>query len=242
MSSYTGKIAKSLFAAAGVAGMLLASVSTAGADPRGRGDGWRDRAWHGGPTNKVVIVHKHREDRSYRKYRGRPAKVVHVYHTERVHRPRPVKVVHHHYEPRRHETRRADSRIVFSNETGGAILGGVIGAVAGTQIGKGSGRIAAVIGGTVLGAVIGGQIGRSMDDRDHATVQQSLESTPTGRVASWKNPDTGTEYAVRPTRTYRRDGRDCRDYETWAFIDGYEQKVTGTACRLADGTWQTLNT
>jgi surface antigen len=231
MSSITGKITKSLIASASVAGMLLAGVTSANADPRWRNDGWR-----GGPAKKVVIVHKQRDVRPYRNYRARPAKVVHVYHNAPVYRPRPVKVVHH------YETRRPDPRIVFSSETGGAILGGVIGAVAGTQIGKGSGRIAAVIGGTVLGAVIGGHIGRSMDERDHATVQESLESTPTGRVATWKNPDTGAEYSMRPTRTYRKDGRDCRDYETWAFIDGYEQKVTGTACRLADGTWQTLNT
>ena len=78
-----------------------------------------------------------------------------------------------------------------------------------------------------------------MDRADHARVQNTLETTPTGRSVKWSNPDNGNEYTVTPTRTYRTSGNvDCRDYDAWVFIDGFEQKVTGTACRKADGTWQ----
>ena len=70
-------------------------------------------------------------------------------------------------------------------------------------------------------------------------VQKALETSRTGHAVNWNNPDNGNQYTVTPTRTYRtaRNG-DCRDYDAWVFIGGYERKVTGMACRKPDGTWQ----
>ena len=106
-------------------------------------------------------------------------------------------------------------------------------------IGKGSGRTAAIVGGVAAGAVLGGYVGNSMEASDEARVQHTLETGRTGKTVIWQNPDTGNRYEVTPTRTYRTaDNRDCREYKTWVFVDGYEEQVTGTACRLPNGTWQ----
>ena len=124
---------------------------------------------------------------------------------------------------------------------GGTILGAILGAVAGTQIGKGKGRVVAIVGGAVLGGVLGGEIGRSMQQSDQAQVQQVFESNRTGQASTWQNPDTGSQYKLPPTRTYKTStNQDCRDFKTWAVIDGYEEEIQGTACRRSDGTWQQL--
>jgi len=126
-------------------------------------------------------------------------------------------------------------------ETGGTILGAIFGAAAGTQFGKGRGRTVAILGGAVLGAVLGGEVGRSMEASDHAQTQHVLESNRTGQPTIWRNPDTGSQYKVLPTRTYKTGNNlDCRDFTTWAVIDGYEEEVKGTACRQSDGTWKQL--
>jgi surface antigen len=143
---------------------------------------------------------------------------------------------HRHFRPRRHD-RTADLSI--SPTFGGAIVGALLGGLGGSQIGKGSGRTAAIVGGIAAGAVIGGYVGSSMEASDEARVQQTLETGRTGKTVIWQNPDTGNRYEVTPTRTYRTaDRRDCREYTTWVFLDGYEEQVTGTACRMPDGTWQ----
>jgi surface antigen len=121
---------------------------------------------------------------------------------------------------------------------GGHIIGGLLGAATGTQFGKGSGRTVAVLGGAILGAVLGGNVSKSIQDADKRNAQSVLETTPAGQTVSWKNPDTGAAYTVTPTRTYQQaNGRYCRDYTTWVFIDGYEEIARGTACRTPNGAW-----
>jgi len=129
-----------------------------------------------------------------------------------------------------------------TREDTGRVVGGVLGGVLGSQVGKGSGRTAAIIAGTLVGVYIGGSIGRSMDDQDRYRAQQALESNPTNQPSSWRNPDSGNQYTVTPTRTYRSDaGQDCREYSTDAVIDGRRETVYGRACRQPDGTWQAAN-
>ncbi len=126
------------------------------------------------------------------------------------------------------------------NEQVGQVVGGAIGGLIGSQVGKGSGQLAATAAGAIAGVLIGGNIGRSMDELDRMKAQRSLETTPTGQTSSWRNPDTGVEYAVTPTRTYQEGGTACRDYTTEAWIDGRRENVKGTACRQPDGTWRTI--
>lgn len=126
-----------------------------------------------------------------------------------------------------------------SNKSTGAVLGGVAGGVAGSQIGKGKGRDVAMVLGTLLGAGIGGAIGQSMDTTDAVETGRALESTTTGNTVAWSNPDTGNEYEVTPTNTFKTStGQNCREYTTIAKINGQQEKMNGTACRQADGSWK----
>jgi len=128
-----------------------------------------------------------------------------------------------------------------SKGTTGAVLGGVAGGALGSQVGSGRGKTIATIGGVLAGAALGGAIGGSMDKTDELHAQNALESTPTGQAVQWRNPDSGREYQVTPTKTYNNatTGQPCRDYTSTAVIDGQEQVINGTACRQADGTWET---
>jgi surface antigen len=121
----------------------------------------------------------------------------------------------------------------------GAVTGAVVGGVVGSTIGGGTGRTVAIVAGTVAGALFGSHIGKRMDEADRLKAAQALENSPSGERSTWKNPDTGTEYTMTPTRTYQTGTGPCRDFTVDAKIDGKPEKVQGSACRQADGTWKT---
>jgi surface antigen len=123
-------------------------------------------------------------------------------------------------------------------EQGGTVIGAVVGGVLGNQVGRGDGRAAATILGAIAGGVVGHSIGRSMDANDRARTAQVLESSPTGAPSHWRNPDTGAEYTVVPTRTYAAAQGPCREYTMDAIVGGRPEKVYGTACRQSDGSWR----
>lgn len=114
----------------------------------------------------------------------------------------------------------------------GAAIGGAAGGLAGSRIGKGDGRTAAIVGGAVIGVLVGGAVGRAMDRVDQACVGQVLEYAPDRYPVSWNG------YEVVPMRTWEQSGRYCREYQSRAWIGGRQQLVHGTACRMADGSWQ----
>ena len=126
-----------------------------------------------------------------------------------------------------------------TKEQKGAVAGAVVGGVVGSTIGGGTGRTVAIVAGTVAGAFLGGRIGQKLDEADRIKAAQALESTPTGQPTSWKNPDTGAQYTMTPTRTYEEGGSPCRDFTVNAMVDGKPEKVQGSACRQADGSWKT---
>jgi surface antigen len=121
----------------------------------------------------------------------------------------------------------------------GAVSGAVIGGVVGSTIGGGTGRTVAIVAGTVAGAVLGGKIGQKMDEADRIKAGQALETVPTGQHSTWKNPDSGSTYTVTPTKTYEASGTPCRDFTVDATVEGKPEKISGTACRQADGNWKT---
>jgi surface antigen len=125
------------------------------------------------------------------------------------------------------------------NEQAGMVIGGALGGLLGNQVGRGSGRTAAIIVGTLAGAAIGGRVGQSMDDTDRMKTALSLENVRTGVNSSWRNPDTGNQYTVTPTRTYSTSSGPCREYSVEALVDGRRETVYGTACRQPDGSWRT---
>ncbi len=131
-------------------------------------------------------------------------------------------------------------------ETGGALIGAGLGALAGSQIGRGFGRLAVVSVGTLAGAYIGGEVGKSLDRADRLAMQRSaqtaLEHNRTGEEARWRNPDSGNEGTITPTRTYElASGGHCREYQQTVTIDGKLETAFGTVCRQPDGSWKIAN-
>jgi surface antigen len=116
----------------------------------------------------------------------------------------------------------------------------VLGGVLGSQVGKGSGKTAATIAGVLIGGYLGGSIGKTMDDNDRRNAYNALEHNPTNQPSSWRNPDTGNNYTVTPTKTYDTASGPCREYTTEVVIDGRRETATGTACR-ENGSWRIVN-
>jgi surface antigen len=93
------------------------------------------------------------------------------------------------------------------------------------------------------GAPFGGEVGKSLDSADQAYMTQqtnrALESAPTNQTSTWVNPDSQSQVALTPTRTYQRpNGTYCREYSQAITIKNQQQRTTGTACRQPDGSWQ----
>lgn len=135
------------------------------------------------------------------------------------------------------------SACTATHQERGVMTGGVIGGLLGSRFGKGPGRAVAVAAGTLAGVMIGGEIGRYMDNNDRRNLNKTLERLPDGRTRRWRNPNTGYQYRVEPTRTYYRKvhagvKQPCREYHTTATIGGRERQIYGTACRQADGAWK----
>lgn len=231
MSTITRYTNRTILAAGAAALFLGTAVSTASADPRHRGYGsghqsvtfYKVDRWNSPRRNTRRWRHAHRQAHRHERrqaHRSRDA-TRHVHTTRVIYRDRPT---------------RASSAV--DPTFGGGIIGALLGAALGTQIGKGSGKTAAIVTGGIVGAVVGGNVGASMKEADRRRSQQALETTPTLTPVTWRNPDSGTSYRITPTRTYQTaGGQPCRDYSTWAFVDGYEEEIKGTACRVADGTW-----
>jgi surface antigen len=127
------------------------------------------------------------------------------------------------------------------NQQAGTVIGAVVGGILGNQVGQGGGRAAATMLGVIAGGAIGNSIGQSMDATDRLRTAQVLETQPTGAPVQWRNPDTGREYVVVPTRTYASAQGPCREYTMDVVIGGRAEKAYGTACRQPDGSWRTVN-
>ena len=128
-------------------------------------------------------------------------------------------------------------------ETIGTVAGGALGAVLGSQFGGGKGQLAAVAIGAIAGAWAGSTLGKKLDEEDKVyaqrTAQDAMEYNKAGQTSTWRNPDSGNSGTATPVQTYENAaGKDCREFETSIFVDGEQEKGTGTACRQPDGTWQ----
>ena len=134
------------------------------------------------------------------------------------------------------------NRSLSNSQLVGGALGAIVGGLLGSKVVKGSGKLAATAAGTLLGALAGASIAQSMDTADNECVRKALDAAPDRREVAWRNPDTDTHYKVTPVRSYNnRAGRYCREYITEAVIGGRAEKVTGTACRQSDGSWELMN-
>lgn len=126
-----------------------------------------------------------------------------------------------------------------SQQAIGTAVGAVAGGLIGSQIGGGSGRTVAIVGGALVGGMLGNVIGKQMDEADRRKMGQALDQNASGQSTQWKNDRTGASYTVTPKATFVRDGRECRTFEQEAIVDGQPRKMTGTACKRADGdSWE----
>lgn len=83
--------------------------------------------------------------------------------------------------------------------------------------------------------------GMNKEDRLFAerTAQNALEFNKPGQTATWRNAQTGNSGTMTPAKNFENAaGKYCRTFKTSIFIDGDQEKGTGTACRQPDGTWQ----
>lgn len=133
-----------------------------------------------------------------------------------------------------------------AKQIGGTVLGGALGGLAGAQIGQGKGQLAATAAGALLGAFIGGEAGKSLDRADRLYLQQTqqsaLETSATGQVAQWQNPESGNRGEIRPIQTFQQsDGTYCREFEQTIWVENQSETARGTACRQADGSWRIVN-
>ena len=123
---------------------------------------------------------------------------------------------------------------------GGAALGGFLG----SKVGSGKGKLAATGAGVFLGGILGNEIGHRMSCQDqamyHTQTQHTLETQPSGTTVAWRNPETGAQGTVTPTRTYQsqQSGSYCREFQQTVIVGGREEQGYGTACRQPDGSWQ----
>ena len=117
------------------------------------------------------------------------------------------------------------------------LLGAAGGGFLGSKVGKGDGQLAATAAGTVIGYIVGSSLGRYMDEGDQGCVGQALERAPDRQTVAWTDGRSDSRYEITPTRTFRNDGRYCRDFVMDALVDGRPDTVRGTACRNPDGSW-----
>ncbi len=127
----------------------------------------------------------------------------------------------------------------------GTLTGALAGAWVGSNTGKGKGKYAAIAAGTLLGAYLGNQVGQSLDKADMAyydkTSQSALEGNKIGQTSTWRNPDTGNQGTLTPTKTFQQSGGAyCREYTQTVTVGGRTEQAYGTACRQPDGAWQVV--
>lgn len=120
----------------------------------------------------------------------------------------------------------------------GAVLGGAVGGAIGSRAGK-EDRPVAIVLGTALGAIIGAKLGQAIDDTDRACMGHSLELAGLKSTVIWTNSATGITYRLTPTRNISEGKQSCRQFtmDVHGGKTSGKEKVTGVACRRANGEW-----
>lgn len=140
-----------------------------------------------------------------------------------------------------------------NKQESGTLIGAIAGAAVGSSVGghghgrrgHGGGNAFAMIVGAMAGAAIGSSIGKSLDRADQIAMQQtsqhSLESSQSGTVSKWHNPDSGHYGSITPQPGYKNNkGKYCREYQQTITVGGKTETAYGTACRQPDGAWKII--
>ncbi|HYD31263.1 MAG TPA: RT0821/Lpp0805 family surface protein [Azospirillaceae bacterium] len=129
-----------------------------------------------------------------------------------------------------------------TGETVGMLGGAAGGALIGSQFGKGGGQIAMTALGTLAGALAGRELGRYLDPDDQQRANRAeSRALAANEPVRWGDASGGRYGVVEPVRSYQGSyGQTCRDYTHTIYIDGRAETARGTACRMADGSWQVV--
>ena len=96
----------------------------------------------------------------------------------------------------------------------------------------------------IVGGLAGSQVGKSLGAGDRgralAAEYRALEYGRAGATTPWSDSLTGRYGEVVPGETYKVNDTTCREYIHVITIDGHPETGRGTACRKADGNWQTV--
>ena len=69
-----------------------------------------------------------------------------------------------------------------------------------------------------------------------------MEKNKSGTESTWRNPDSGNEGTVTPTKTYKSEsGQYCREYQQTITVGGKTEQGYGRACRQPDGSWRIVS-
>jgi len=114
------------------------------------------------------------------------------------------------------------------------------GALVGQAIGH---NTEATLIGAAVGTMLGYMVGNEMDKYDREQLNHVYERGVSGQPTTWRNPDSGNSYDVRPQPAYSdpTSHRPCRQAEIIAVIDGKTERTYSTACRDDNGRWQLQN-
>ena len=130
------------------------------------------------------------------------------------------------------------------NRVNGVALAGIVLALTGCAS---SGPIVGSIAGSphVVGGLAGNEIGKGLSAGDRgralAAEYRALEFGQAGATTPWSDSLTGRYGEVVPGAAYKVNDTTCREYVHVITIDGRAETGRGTACRKADGNWQTVS-
>jgi surface antigen len=128
-----------------------------------------------------------------------------------------------------------------SRQQGGTVIGAVAGGIIGNQFGSGTGRALATATGIVVGGLIGSEIGRDLDEADRrAALEAEHRALEYDEESDWRNEESGHYGKIRMRRSWKKEGRVCREYEHRVYIDDEPEIMVGTACRQSDGSWKAV--
>lgn len=109
------------------------------------------------------------------------------------------------------------------------------GSFVGSIVGGGSPRVIGGLAGVTIGKDLGIDSGRA-----RAAEYRALEYGRAGTITPWSDSLTGRYGEVVPGTAYKVNDTTCREYVHKIVAGNHTETGRGTACRTADGNWQTV--
>ncbi len=82
------------------------------------------------------------------------------------------------------------------------------------------------------------QIGKLLNQHDQILARSAESEVLTkGGSTTWNNPDSGTHGEVNMVRSYRNNGKDCRDLNHTVYVRDRQDMVKITACKGVGSSW-----